>query len=332
MFAAQMLISQREFSREIVDLGRTTAHNEHSLAREGVPTPMLRTTYAHHLARILCACSISVLIAGSAGCQSGFNLGGFTPFTGGNPFGLLINTDINSNVLGVLRLATGESVFSYGAFQSNGLIQRVDGFVYRDAVGQEAKVELTNGLVSRATSFDGSTIEITYTEASTSRLTGTVRLSFASLIGDDAVQVIPFDVDLQMAASELAGELQDLLGINVASNTPPENPIGKVKLEDSRMKPTAKPDVAAQLILAFVAFHQAAFAAIGYVIVEVMAGVVSAVANLLVGVVAAVTQTVVVALFTPFILMGEILRVAVFQPAFTVDLNFDVDVTPPDFR
>ena len=293
---------------------------------------MLRTSFARYAGQVVCGCAISVMIAGSAGCQNGFNLGGFMPFTGGNPFGLLINTDTSSDLLGVLRLSSGESVFSYGAFQTNGLIQRVDGFIYRNAVGQESKVELSNGLVSRATSFDGSSIEITYDEVSTARLAGTVRLTFASLDGDDAVQEIPFDVDLQMAATELSNELQNLLGINVATNTPPANPIGKVKLEDTRTKPTAKPDVAAQLILAFVAFHQAAFAALGYVIVEIMAGVVGAVANLLVGVVAAVTQTLVVALFTPFILMGEILRVAVFQPAFTVDLNFDVDVTPPDFR
>ncbi len=293
---------------------------------------MLRTSFARYVGQVVCGCAISVMIAGSAGCQNGFNLGGFMPFTGGNPFGLLINTDTSSDLLGVLRLSSGESVFSYGAFQTNGLIQRVDGFIYRNAVGQESKVELSNGLVSRATSFDGSTIEITYDEVSTARLAGAVRLTFASLDGDDAVQEIPFDVDLQMAATELSNEIQNLLGINVATNTPPANPIGKVKLEDTRTKPTAKPDVAAQLILAFVAFHQAAFAALGYVIVEIMAGVVGAVANLLVGVVAAVTQTLVVALFTPFILMGEILRVAVFQPAFTVDLNFDVDVTPPDFR
>ena len=54
--------------------------------------------------------------------------------------------------------------------------------------------------------------------------------------------------------------------------------------------------------------------------------------NVLVGVVAAVTQALVVAMFTPFILMGEVLRVAVLQPVHTVNLEVDLNLNPPGFR
>lgn len=289
--------------------------------------------------RVAMALACSVLIAGPAGCQTGafgtdpfgfLNIG--TPGTP-NPFGLLINTDLASDLLGAVRLNNGDNVFLYGKFQESGLIERIDGASYRNANGQVAKVELTNGLVSRATGFDGSAITMTYDEISTERLKGQVDLTFAGIEGDDGHQSIPFDIDLAQAVQDVASEIQDYLGIDVSQTAPPKNPVGKYQLPDvHKGQKTSNPDQVAQLILAFVSFHRAAFAAIGYVIVQVMGGIINVMANVLVGVVAAVTQAVVVAMFTPFILMGEVLRVAVLQPVYTVDLNVDLNLNPPGFR
>src|SRR5690606_37021893 len=130
--------------------------------------------------------------------------------------------------------------------------------------------------VSKATSFDGSTLSMTYTEISTSRLRGTVDLFFAELPEPDAHQSIPFDIDLARAAAELAAELQSFLGISISTAEPPANPVGKSRLPDlDKGHKTSNPDAAAQLILAFVGFHQAAFAAMGYIIVEIMGGLIS---------------------------------------------------------
>ncbi len=285
--------------------------------------------------RVVMAFACSVLIAGPAGCTTGgfnnfLNIG--TPGTP-NPFGLLINTDLASDLLGAIRLASNENVFLFGKFSDSGLIERIDGASYRNSEGQVAKVELANGLVTKATSFDGSTLTMVYEEISTQRLKGRVDLVIAGIAGDDGMQSFPFDIDLAQAVDDVTAEIEEFLGIDVSETVPPENPVGKVRLPDvNKGVKTSNPDQVAQLILAFVSFHRAAFAAIGYVIVEIMGGLISAMANLVVGVVVAVTQAVVIAMFTPFILMGEVLRVAVFQPVYTVDLNVDLNLNPPGFR
>lgn len=283
------------------------------------------------ISRVAMAFACSVLIAGPAGCQTGlFNIG--VPGTT-NPFGLLVNTDLGSDLLGAVRLDNGDNVFMYGKFLDSGLIERIDGAAYRNANGQVAKVELTNGLVTKATSFDGSSITMTYEEISTQRLKGRVDLVFAGIEGVDGMQSIPFDIDLAQAVDDVTMELENYLGIDLSQDAPPANPVGKVRLPDvNKGRKTSNPDQVAQLILAFVSFHRAAFAAIGYVIVEIMGGLISAMANLVVGVVAAVTQAVVIAMFTPFILMGEVLRIAVFQPVYTVDLEVDLNLNSPGYR
>ncbi|MCB9851949.1 MAG: hypothetical protein H6819_02545 [Phycisphaerales bacterium] len=283
------------------------------------------------ISRVAMAFACSVLIVGPAGCDSSLlNIG--VPGTS-NPFGLLINTDLTSDLLGAVRLGNGENVFLYGKFLESGLIERIDGASYRNAEGQVAKVELANGFVTKATSFDGSTLTMNYEEISTQRLKGTVEIVFAGIDGDDGTQTIPFDIDLAQAVADVTSEIENYLGIDISQAVPPTNPVGKVRLPDvNKGHKTSNPDQVAQLILAFVSFHRAAFGAIGYVIVQLMGGLINVMANLLVGIVTVVTQAVVVALFTPFILMGEVLRVAVLQPVYTVDLEVDLNLSPPGFR
>ena len=88
------------------------------------------------LSRVVMAFACSVMIAGPFGCQTG-GLGNFlnigTPGTP-NPFGLLVNTDLASDLLGAVRLTNNENVFLFGKFAESGLIERIDGASYRNAL------------------------------------------------------------------------------------------------------------------------------------------------------------------------------------------------------
>ena len=63
--------------------------------------------------------------------------------------------------------------------------------------------------------------------------------------------------------------------------------------------------------------------------VQVMARLVSVMVNLVVGLVQAITRTVVLVVLTPFIIMGDVLRVAIVQPIITIDFDLDLDIIIP---
>ena len=272
----------------------------------------------------------ALMILGPAGCTS--FLSNFSPTTGGGDgFGILVNTKTSSNTLGALRLVTGESVFLFGSFDANGLIREISSALLVDEQGREAGVVFDNGLIKKATSYDGSTIDFTYDEVSTKRLTGHVDLFFAGVPEADQNQTVEFDVDLEQAAAELAALVQDLLGLDVSSEEPPENPLAKGRRPDIAAADFGKDAASAQLIaIFFLEFHVTAFAFIGFAMVQVMAHVVKAMMNLLVKIVPIITRTLIVAFTTPFIVMGDLLRVAVIQPRIAVDFDIDINFSVPD--
>ena len=266
----QMKISSMQSDRPILTLNLRKAARTMPTPRKGLElSNMSQVSLPIAISRVVMAMACSVLLVGPAGCQTGLiNIG--TPGSS-NPFGLLINTDLSSDLLGAVRLGNGDNVFLHGKFLESGLIERVDGASFRNAAGQVAKVELTNGLVSRATSFDGSTLSLTYDEFNAQRIRGRVDIVFAGIEGEDGTQTIPFDIDLAQAVEDVTTELENILGIDLSELVPPANPLGKVRLPDvDKDVKTSNPNQAAQLILAFVSFHRAAFGAIGYVIVEIM--------------------------------------------------------------
>lgn len=280
-----------------------------------------KSAIGHGVITFLCC----IQFIGYSGCASSLSSSTYDP---DQPLGLFVNSDMSSSNLGAIRLPGGESVYVFGEYFPSGLIQEITGAVLQDADGNEATATLENGLVKKAKSFDGSTLDMDYDEVSTRRIKGRADVFFAGLDEADQNQTIEFDIDLQKAAADLADEVRDLLGLNISDSEPPEDPLGKTKAFDSAFELT-KSDARAQLILAFAQFHIAAYAALGFMIVEIMSAVVGIMFELVANVVLAATQAVIIAMFTPFILLGEVMRLAVRQPLFVVDINIDLNVSPP---
>lgn len=260
------------------------------------------------------ALTIVALIISPFGCQTLQLLTGDTD----DLFGMLINSDLESNTLGALRLASGETVFLYGSFQEDGNIKEITGITLRDADGQEASLIFEEGRPTAARSFDGSTINITYDEVSSERLTGQLDIFFAST---SQSQSIPFDIDLQAAASQLAQIVADLTGSEISDEEPPAAPSAEKRAGNVSAEDTSKQEQRAQLGLIAAILVQYAFVILGLTIVSIMVQSMQAAITSLVVTSAIVTKTVVVALFSPFILMGEILRLAMTEPVITIDFE-----------
>lgn len=270
----------------------------------------------------------AVMILGSVGCNG--LITNLPPGAVATTFGVFLNTDTTSDVIGAVRLADGQSVFVFGSFQPDGRVREITGAVLRDDQGQVADVTFENGLLKSAGSFDGSTLNLTYDEVNAQRLKGRADVFFAQVPPADQNQTIDFDVDLQQAAADLAQSVLDLTGLNVSTAEPPEDPLATTRLRSADAGPTAaeKADQSAQVIV-FAVFQASAFAAIGFALVQVMARLVSAMVNLVVGLVQAVTRNIVLVVLTPFIVMGDVLRVAVVQPIITIDFDLDLNIVIP---
>jgi hypothetical protein len=260
---------------------------------------------------------------GPAGCN-GFRLPGVPSlYSSGNPLGFLINSDTNSNVLGGIRLADGSSVYVFGTFQENGNIEKITGAAVRDTDGNEASIIFEDGRPTKARGFDGSTLEITYDEVGIERLKGHVDLYFAgeNVAEEDREQRVEFDVNLQEAAVDLANRVADLLGLEILDEEPPEeDPGGRLRLADNVQMPFGKDVGNSQLILIFAPFYQFAFVTVGFLCIQVMAVMVA----VLLETVVVMMQAMVIAVFTPFILMCNMMRMAFSLSTVAIDFTLDL--------
>ncbi len=264
--------------------------------------------------QLLIALLGGVLIMGPSGCANNFTFGDVT-----SSFGTFLNTDVASGVLGAIRLATGESAFVFGSYKADGQIEEITGAVLVDAQDRKADVSCENGRLKRATGFDGSTVDVTYDTVTPTRLAGQVDLFFAGAPEADRNQSIPFDVDLEQAAAELAEAVWDMLTLSISDAEPPDDTLA----EKVRFAEAASGKNDASQVVIFAVFHASAFATIGFAMVKIITGAVRAVLSRVVGLVVSITKTVVVAVFRPFMVLGDVLRSAVINPIIT--LNFDVD-------
>jgi len=249
---------------------------------------------------------VSLIIA-PFGCQTGQLVSG-NAADGDSLFGLLVNTNTDSNVLGGVKLESGESVFVYGRFGDDGSIEEIFGAVFRNAQGQEAVVALDQGRPTLARGFDGSTIEFTYDQVSSERLTGHVDVFFAD---DGSRETIAFDVDLNAAIEELVQTVNDLTGVDLTEWWTDAN---------ARTTSSALPAGEARRALAGVwqaLLFGATFAFVGYAVLAVMTQVMEVV-MLSVSVVAA---AVIASVFLPFVLLGEILRTSGDLPTSFIDFD-----------
>jgi hypothetical protein len=264
---------------------------------------------------LILAALASALILGQPGC-TGFQLGGL-PGGSASTLGFLINTDTASDILGAVRLADGSAVYAYGTFLPDGNIGELQAAVLVSAAGQEAAITFENGLARKARGFDGSTLNITYDEISPQRLRGRVDLFFAAAAPGEQNQSIAFDVDLLQAAADLAQQVQQLTGLTISAQPPPQDPNGRAIVPAPAGPKTAGQS---QLILVFAPFYQHAIATAGYIVVQVMARLVDVLVRTVATVVVSLTRVVIVAVCSPFILLGDIMRAAATQPILAVNL------------
>lgn len=159
-----------------------------------------------------------------------------------------------------------------------------------------------------ARGFDGSTIEFTYDQVSSERLTGHVDVFFAQ---DGSRETIAFDVDLNATIEQLVQAVHDLTGVDLTE-----------WWTDATARTTSSALPASQTRRALAGVVQAllfgaTFAFVGYAVLAVMTQVMQAV-MLSVSVVAA---AVIASVFLPFVLLGEILRTSGDLPAFSIDFD-----------
>jgi|CXWL01.1.fsa_nt_gi hypothetical protein len=270
---------------------------------------------------VISSYQISILAIGSAGCAN-FNLNQlFTP-PPANPIGFLINTDSKSDVLGGIRLADGRSVYAYGTFKPDGNVNEITAAVIREADGKESSILFDGGLISEANGADGSTLKVAYDERTETRLRGHVDIFFAPI---NETHTINFDADLLQAAADLAQQVEQFTGLKVSNKPPPEDPGSKLAIADALVTPAMKDAANSQFIFAFIGVFQYSFAAVGFACVQLMATLVRVMVEVLVGVVVALTRAIVIAVCTPFILLGEIMRSAVSQGTFLINFSLDID-------
>lgn len=277
------------------------------------------------------AVTMSLLAMGPVACNS-LNFSGIPAAFGvqGDPLGFLFNTDLGSDVLGGIRLEDGNEAFVYGKRNANGSFKEITGAVLRDADGNEASILFENGRPAKARGFDGSTVEITYEEVSPDRLKGHVDLFFAdpAVAEEDRHQTLAFDVDLQEVAAELAERVAELLGLDISDAEPAASPPGRPRLADPALAAMGKDAPEAQFILGLIVLpYQFAFMTMGFLCIQVMTQVVAVIVGTLLTLVATLTRAIVVAVFSPIIIMGEMMRMAVGFAAVTIDFSITLTGT-----
>ena len=126
-------------------------------------------------------------------------------------------------------------------------------------------------------------------------------------------QTYTFDVDLALAAAQLAQLVEDLTGLDVSADEPPPPDASS---GDSGAA-TAKPIRDKQELNLTPYLFPSAFSFVGFTVTSIMGQMLQAV----LGFVAFSIQAAIVGIFAPFILMGSVLRMAFGQPPISVNLG-----------
>lgn len=254
--------------------------------------------------------AVALLIA-PTGCQLADIIIGPIPGDTDNPFGLLVNTDTSSNMLGAIRLDDGRTAMLYGTFNEDGTVRTVTGAAFRDENGQTAGITFENSRPKKGVGFDGSTIEFEYDEVTTERLKGRVILTPADT---GTAETVEFDVDLQAAAEQLAQMAADLAGLDISETEPPDGAAKKIIPSDDKR---GGQEVGFVLGMTMTIV----FIVLGYVMVAVMVQAMQAAIIAAAAASIAVTQAVIVAAFSPFILMGDVMRLSADQQSISVSFS-----------
>jgi len=260
--------------------------------------------------------TVLAFVAATTGC------GGLTlPSLGndgsgnGGQFGVIVNTDISKDLIGGVRMSSGEAVYAFGQFNPDGTVAAVTSAVYQNASGQEAKLFLDSGRLTRLVGFDGATVDFSYTEVSAQRLAGTA--TYTPVSGSPSV--VNFDIDLQQTASQVAALVQNLTGMQISTDAPPSDQTAASAKALGGV--SAKAGGRSELGIIVIALVPIFMAITGYAIVLAVSQIMEAFVL--------AEEEVMIAVLTPFILMGDLLRAAVGLTVITIqyggpDVPFDI--------
>lgn len=247
--------------------------------------------------------TIVALIIATCGCN-GINL---NPDNPGDAYGLLVNTDTSKDLIGGVRLRNGQSAYAFGTFNPDGSVGEVTAVTFENEHGQKATLYFESGRPVRGIGFDGSELLIRYDEVSAQFLRGQVTLNLAS----GETYEWDFDIDVQLTAAQVAATIEELTGIDITSDAPPEQP----DLDDPADKGvrTAKSG------------HSDSGIAL-IVVVPILIAVSGFTIHLVTGQILenfvrtadAIAEAAVLAFLAPFIIMGNIMRLALGQPLVTI--------------
>lgn len=264
--------------------------------------------------------TVALVVAPMAGCPRNLDgLGGDgTADKGGltnKSSGFFINEDTSSDLLVAGRNDEGHGFFVYGSRNAQGRIGEIRSIVLRTVSGERSFLTFASGRPTHAEAPDGSYAHVTYTEVSASRLTGTVDIFNA---GDGSVTPFPFVIDLRAAIDDVVAQVRAATGIDVRV----VQAIGDNQVETRK-------SLARSLVVTIIPLYTAFVipcAALIYTTTIILGQLLTA----LVATVVIAIQNIIIAIFTPFILLAELMGdVVLFVRLVPVVTIFDVIPDPP---
>ncbi len=163
----------------------------------------------------------------------------------------------------------------------------------------------------------GSYVKLQYDEVSAERLKGQVEVYVAA---NEETKTLDFDIDLQAAAEEIARKVKELTDIEVSDEAPPEE-LPQAKAVASPLgKSTGRPESSVSIRMSGV-LVPLLFPLLGFTMMVVMVQVLELVMLVMVETLLLVTEAMVIAMFSPFLLMAELLRCSIEEPTTTVSFS-----------
>ncbi len=129
--------------------------------------------------------------------------------TGEPTAGLFIESDFTTSHLLGGRNAGGDSFFVYGTRDSQGNLQEIQSILIRTADGQETFLAFESGRPVHARGPDGSYVHVTYSEISLDRLKAAAEL-YNAATGEK--QIYPVEIDLRQTATQVAELVHSITG------------------------------------------------------------------------------------------------------------------------
>lgn len=262
--------------------------------------------------------ALAFFVAPMGGCPSSGNNGGdgdAKDVLTNKSTGFFINDDDSSNLLVAGRNDDGNGFFVYGTRNARGRIGEIESISLRTGSGEVSFLTFESGRPVHAEAPDGSYAHVSYNEVTSSRVTGEVEIFNA---GDGSVTPLPFELDLQEAIDDVVQEVRDATGVDLRIvEVVGDDKIETRKAFDRSLEITIIPLYAAFVIPCATLIYTTTII-LGQLLTALVATLVIAV------------QNIIIAIFTPFIvlaeIMSEVVRFVYIVPVITI---FDAIPAPP---